>query len=76
MLELVDEADSKSVAKWRPGSNPGCGTNRYAAISFHVFRWVDVIRVRLYTVGEEFPIHQIIAEPEPGTLEYFHVVAS
>ena len=32
MLELVDKADSKSVAKWRPGSNPGCGTNRYASL--------------------------------------------
>ena len=32
--------------------------------------------VRLYTVGEKSPIHQIIAEPEPGAFECFHVVAS
>ena len=33
--------------------------------------WVTA--VRLHTVGEESSIHQIIAEPQPGAFECFHV---
>lgn len=32
-----------------------------------------VVLIRLHTVGEESSIHQIIAEPQPGAFECFHV---